>query len=134
MNLTEDEALHVSLLPDPDAALAYLDHLRTGRRPATCQGRLGLRSSQVAAWRAASSVYDAMCSDAETEGTGSIDEILLTHIEAGTPGFGSSAAKLVLQRRDPAYADRSQVDQREHVSVMHYGEAKPDDWEKEAGG
>lgn len=134
MTLTEEEALHVAMLPDPDAALAYVDRLRSGRRPATCQGQLGLRSSQVAAWRAASSVYDAMCDDAEAEGTGRIDDTMLTHFEAGTPGYGASAGKILLQRRDPAYADRSQVDQREHVSVMHYGEASPDEWEKEAKG
>jgi hypothetical protein len=131
MTLTEDEAIHVAMLPDPDIALAYLEHLQTGRRPSVCQRQLGLRSAQIAEWRAASTVYDAMCSDAEMQGTGSIDDTLLTHIEAGTPGYGS-IAKTLLQRRDAAYADRSQVDQREHVSIVSYGEAKPEDWEKEA--
>ena len=131
MTLTEDEALHVSLLPRPDAALRYLADLEEGDRPSVAQRKNNIRSSEVEEWRAASSLFDAMCAEAEVRGTGTIDDLGLSHCKVGTPGW-ASVWKTLQQRRDPAYADRSQVEKNENVSIVSYKEAEPDDWENEA--
>jgi hypothetical protein len=130
--VTDEEALHLSLLPDPEAALAYLDVLRTGRRAAVAAHRVGLTPGSVKAWRAASTVFDAMCNDAEEIGIGEIDDAVLMGVRTYQPGW-AGAAKLVLQRRDEGYSDKSKIDRTDTVKVVKdYGEASPDAWEEEA--
>lgn len=130
--MTDEEALHLSLLPDPEAALAYLDELQTGRRPAVAAHRAGLTPGVVKAWRAASTAFEAMCQDAEEIGIGTIDDAVLMGVRTYQPGW-AGAAKLVLQRRDEGYSDKSKIDRTDTVKVVKdYGEAKPEDWEEEA--
>jgi hypothetical protein len=130
--VTDEEALHLSLLPDPEAALAYLDELRTGRRPAVAAHRAGLTPGAVKAWCAASTVFDGMCNDAEEVGVGVIDDAVLVGVRTYQPGW-AGAAKLILQRRDEGYSDKSKIDRTDTVKVVKdYGEARPDEWEEEA--
>ncbi len=130
MEPNDDELLHLSLLSRPDAALSYVELLQTGKRPAYCQRMLDIRSGEVKAWREMSAVYDAMCQDAEEAGTGTIDDAVVNGVLTYQPGW-SGAAKLVLQRRDEGYADKSKVDRTDNVHVIErVPEEEPDEWEK----
>lgn len=108
MLISDDDAIHIALLPDPDAALDFLELLEDGNRPALAARKVSLSESTIRKWREASEAFNRMCTDAEAIGVAMIDDVVVTHIRAGTPGW-SGAAKLILQRRDRAYGDKHEI-------------------------
>jgi hypothetical protein len=114
--IDELAALHLSLLPEPDLAVQYLEFLQTGMRPPLCAKKIGVTDRVIRDWQAKSSIFSELCADAEAIGTSEIDDVVVSHVKAGTPGW-SGAAKLVLQRRDLGYADASKVQSNETVNV-----------------
>ena len=103
--LNPDEAMHLSLLPEPETALVYLANLETGMRPALAARRAGISLRGIAEWREESTTFDSLCTDAEDIGTASIDDIALEHVRNAAPGW-SGAFKVLVQRRDRAYGDK----------------------------
>lgn len=108
MLISDDDAIHLALLPDPDAALGFLELLEEGVRPALAARKISQPESAIRKWREASEAFNRMCVDAEAVGVAMIDDVVVTHIRAGTPGW-SGAAKLILQRRDRAYGEKHEV-------------------------
>lgn len=117
MIISDDDSIHIALLSDPDAAVDFLELLAEGTRLALAARKVGKTESAIKDWRAASQAFDRMCIDAEAAGTASIEDIGLTHVRAGTPGW-SAAWKTILQQRDETYSDKSKSEKKETVNVI----------------
>jgi hypothetical protein len=122
--LLNDEAIVLASLPMPDEAGAFLEALKTGRRAHTCAAMAGLSYATIRKWREASADFDELCQEAEMTGTSRIDDVGLSHVEAGTPGW-AAVWKTLVQQRDPSYSDKVQSQNEDTVKVVQIVPEQP---------